>query len=68
MVTAPLSVELIPILTGCLNTQVRDKIESGQRQKIFSVAERNPDLNSAIGAWSSLCPTLDLQTFYFPIV
>lgn len=57
MVTTLPSVELIPILMGCLNTQVGDKIESGQRQKICSVEEGNPDMDSAIGAWSSLCPT-----------
>lgn len=57
MVTALLSVELIPVLMGCLNTQVGDKIESGQRQKICSVAEGNPDLDAAIGAWCLFCPT-----------
>lgn len=66
MVTALLSVELIPILMGCLNTQVGDKIESGQRQKICSVAEGNPDLDPGTGARSSFCPTAWPQILCFP--
>lgn len=42
---------------GGLYTQVGDKIESGQRQKICSVTEGSPDLDSALGAWSLLCTT-----------